>query len=664
MAIVLAWALLYVILGKLFSPATQFMPRPATLPLISQLEKLLPGHNEVVREAVLDLPDVLACYRGGEAYGTTGPLRLHGESSPAFGVFCAGRLLPGDTVTRIAVRTTKLMDKPLSFQVALADFGSNGWYLTAPVADDSRQEVEIPWKGSMLSPSGWVYVAVYSDGGSLKLEHLQLQLELTNGPAASFEWDIPPADVKGFPITFPARAVDCNGRLDVAFDAGWSLWANGPGGNCEVGASFKEGLSSPCMVFDEVGKYEVGFRCPALGMELEPAVLKIYETRLPIYSINFGPKTQASLKADPLGEDYREVGLSIDGGTQFPAEMRYRGQWIRQRDKKSIKLKLTGGEEYLDSELGYGRNVFNLISMYGEVSLLREKLSYDLLAEAGVPSPRAKFIHLRVNGVYQGVYMDVENPRRSWLRQMGIDDGGPLYKASLNAGLSVMDSPGDYSGPFEKKLRGGEPYDDLAMICRKLADIEKSSPENALEMLGEIFDLPELTRYLAVMRVIAAGDNWNHNHYLYFDEFGSGKWMVFPWDLDGSWGLFNALGPDPDGSGPQIVANAPLEQEAFQSSLTRIYFNSPALMELYWEDVGWVLENQFTEKRMNHQINGLVELIRGDALADTRKQVTNEQWLAQVEKLRTFVRERRGFLCGEMRKAREKTSNPEDGKNG
>jgi len=181
-AVVLAAALIYIALN-LPGGGKGIGAGAVQLPDIADLEPLLPGPEAYITAPWVDVSPTMDCLKLGDAVGMQEPLRMHAGADSAYAVYRIGRLAPGDRLTKLVSSTSELVYQPLSYQVLAADFKTGNWVILESAHSHARRETEIDWRESMLSPAGWFYFAVRVEAGSLNLDELQVELELTSGPA-------------------------------------------------------------------------------------------------------------------------------------------------------------------------------------------------------------------------------------------------------------------------------------------------------------------------------------------------------------------------------------------------------------------------------------------------------------------------------------------------
>ncbi|MBI4584818.1 MAG: lamin tail domain-containing protein [Planctomycetes bacterium] len=165
-----------------------------------------------------------------------------------------------------------------------------------------------------------------------------------------------------------------------------------------------------------------------------------------------------------------------------------------------------------------------------------ESLAWKLYQDAGVMAAATTFVHLRVigspeeggqfDGDFFGIYLEVQGFDATTLEDLGrpTDDRASLYK---------------FSGEPLKR----HPDCDLSRddVLKFVADTNRLQTR---EWWEEHLDVP---RYLSFRAVTELTDNHdmdsNKNYYYYFNT-GTGRWEVFPWDLDNTFGA-TASGDEP-----------------------------------------------------------------------------------------------------------------------
>ena len=162
--------------------------------------------------------------------------------------------------------------------------------------------------------------------------------------------------------------------------------------------------------------------------------------------------------------------------------------------------------------------------------LLSEPLAYDLYRLVGVPAPATQHVRLWVDGRLFGYHLLIEQPNKSFLKQNGRDPNGNLYK-QVWMGNGLI-------GTNEKKTNPHNGCNDLVQLVEGL---NRLSGTEQWDFIQQNFNVDEFIDYYAVNMCIQNWDGFWNNHYSYHDLRPGGKWEVFPWDEDKTWGDYDGV---------------------------------------------------------------------------------------------------------------------------
>lgn len=185
-----------------------------------------------------------------------------------------------------------------------------------------------------------------------------------------------------------------------------------------------------------------------------------------------------------------------------------------------------GGQKvhlYRDRPLD-GMTTFGLI-FEGEQAAMIEPLSYEVYRRSGMPTERSHHVRVWLNGKMTGYTVLVEQPNRAFLRRNGIGDDGNMYK--------LLWFGGDLIGQHEKHSNRRGTHDDLIQVVEGL----QKTGDAQWEFIEKNFDVDQVATYFAVNAVLSHWDGFFNNYFTYHDVGGTGKWKMFPWDQDSTWGL-------------------------------------------------------------------------------------------------------------------------------
>ncbi len=224
------------------------------------------------------------------------------------------------------------------------------------------------------------------------------------------------------------------------------------------------------------------------------------------------------------------------------ATVQLRGQGASAQQQKSYRIKIKDGCGKWEDQ-----KTISLNKHTGDPVRFKNKLAYSLMEE--IPqmlSARTTFVHLYVkdktqgeDGLFRdyGLYTQVEQINKTYLRNRGFDKDGALYQAgkSFDWGrhedsiLPATDADYDQE-KFEQYLEigGSEEHDKIIALLDAVNDTDNQIREVA----EQYFDRENLYYWMAFHILTGNKDVLNGNYYLYSAR-GSDKWYFISWDNDG-----------------------------------------------------------------------------------------------------------------------------------
>lgn len=373
--------------------------------------------------------------------------------------------------------------------------------------------------------------------------------------------------------------------------------------------------------------------------------------------IEIDAEAMARLDADPFhAPDERGVFVD-DDGVRHEVDLSYRGAYallsvMRSYDLRNWKVKFDADDPYLD------RREWN----FNYEPHLRQKLAYDLLRFAGVAVPEAEHVVLRLNGVYQGVYLQYADPdNKAWLYDSFGDDDGDLYKAAYDlpyepqcfADLTWLgDEDSAYACHYTKKTNDEEAPDDVAVLRAFLDDLNHLPDDEFAAWVEGAVDVESLLSYLAVSNFIAQWDSYPQrpkNYWLYEDRH-AGRMAFIPWDLD------NTFSPSIDGTYNKMGATAPVlynlvesdyapvhAEEGTERPLVRRLFAREEVQEAYLARYAVLSESILSQAYLDDRLTALHEIVGPYASATDQGRMASAR-----EDMRTFLSLRAARVAEEL----------------
>ncbi|HSD22092.1 MAG TPA: CotH kinase family protein [Anaeromyxobacter sp.] len=356
------------------------------------------------------------------------------------------------------------------------------------------------------------------------------------------------------------------------------------------------------------------------------------------------------------------------GGTWYDVELRQRGDGAREHPKHSWKTRHPSGETHPGAP-GTGAwttRTRNFLAEYLDGGYLSDPFGYGLMLGAGVRSPRWRFVTLDVNGVHEGVYVEVqEADDKHFLRDHGFHEDSTTYRCGLRDCEMKLSPPASYQGQWEKETNESAPWDDLWTF---LTELNRTPEHEFPAWLERRFDVDRLVRMYAVAILISWSGIDDSGSYLVHDA-ATGKWSFVPWDLNNARMVF-WRGSDPDWSpnwhdaiptytlyDPATLAVAAGKSERYGVTahppfvvLFQRLWDAPALRNRVLDEVEEMLDGVFSPAQAFPRAEALHALIAEPLLRDPWVRLDLAD--VSVRYLKEYVTRRTTFLRGEIPKER------------
>lgn len=217
-----------------------------------------------------------------------------------------------------------------------------------------------------------------------------------------------------------------------------------------------------------------------------------------------------------------------------------RGQTSSYRAQKNYKISIKDGKGSYKNQ-----TTINLNKHVGEGLRYRNKLCYDLMEELpGMMSARTQFVHLYVrdktasgNGEYEdyGLYTQVEQINKTYLKNHGLDKNGQLYKINFfefnrYEDVIMLSGNADYDvEAFEDylEIKGNDEHSKLIAMLEDVNDLTKPIEE----VFTKWFDEENVFSWLAFHILVGNKDTQSRNFFLY-SPLNVDKWYFISWDND------------------------------------------------------------------------------------------------------------------------------------
>jgi spore coat protein CotH len=315
---------------------------------------------------------------------------------------------------------------------------------------------------------------------------------------------------------------------------------------------------------------------------------------------------------------YPAIFIYDEKDTLHNVGVRIKGNTSRNSEKLSLKIDT---DEFI-KQTYQGLKTFNINGNHNDPSMCREFLSTAIMNEAGIVCIRSNWVKLYINGLYRGVFNQVENINKKFLESRFGNDSGNLYKCSWPAGLDWMGSdPNTYKAiinpsPLNERayeLKTNEKADNYTDLVQLIDVINNTAEQDFPAAIERIFDVQAYLKTQAMEVLIGHWDSYwynKNNYYLYHDP-AKDKFVYIPYDMDNTfgvqWGIKNINIRDINHWGNLSSTKAVLTHRLFKFAQYRRDY------EQYIFDM---IQSVYNEAYLNPKIDGYRELLSNAIATD------------------------------------------------
>jgi hypothetical protein len=326
--------------------------------------------------------------------------------------------------------------------------------------------------------------------------------------------------------------------------------------------------------------------------------------------------------------------VTVDGVRRDEVGLRKKGfAGSINPDRPALKLKF---DHVRPDQTLYGLTRLTLNNSVQDPSWLRQCLSYEVFAKAGIPAPWCNFAHVTVNGRDLGLYVNIEAYDHRWLRRNFVRDEGDLWEGTLS------DFRPGWMDTFEKK--GNIDDADQTSVDRsslvEVSDIARAgwTGWELRDRLAKLIDFDEFMRLWATERIL---DHWDGyasqaNNYFIYKNPADHRFVFIPYGTDQIGGIRDNVD----------TVRAPASVYTGAILTNRLYAGQGTTRQLYADTLLKTLDSAFHEDELLTEIDrmqALVTPVLARAGADLGAQAQ------AVDQLRAWISGRRAAILADLR---------------
>jgi CotH kinase protein len=321
------------------------------------------------------------------------------------------------------------------------------------------------------------------------------------------------------------------------------------------------------------------------------------------------------------GKTYKEVGVKFRGSSSF--------MMVPQGLKHSISLSM---DAFTKDQSILGYESLNLLSSHADPTFLRGVL-YLSAARDFLPAAKANFVRVVINGESWGVYQNVEQVNKAFLKEWYKTDAGVRWKApgrpNGRLGLEYWgDNVASYKSSYE--IKGKDDPKAWAALINLTRVLNNTPPDRLEAALTPILDIDGVLRFLAIDAALANYDGYwvrASDYNLYLD--GGGKFHILPHDINEAFGG--------GGPGPDLLVGLNDPSKPLRSKLLAL----PALRAKYLQYAREIATKWLDWNTLEPLVTKYQALIAADVKTDTRKIDSTSGFESGATAIKAFADRRR-----------------------
>jgi hypothetical protein len=326
--------------------------------------------------------------------------------------------------------------------------------------------------------------------------------------------------------------------------------------------------------------------------------------------------------------------LVVDGELVESVGVRFRGNSSYRMIGDSLKKSFNVSVDHLDPEQRlHGYRTLNLLNANADASMVREVL-FSHIAREYIPAPKANFVKLVVNGEDWGVYVNVQQFNRDFMRERY--GTGDLARWKVPAGRSSGGSlawlgpnASDYQRSFE--LQSDEDPDEWRALAR-LTEVLNHGAGDAWEAaLDAVLDVDGTLWAIALENVFIDGDGYlsRASDYLLSRDPG-GRFHVIPYDNNETFRFAGGGGPNSWPTRDSMPSPVAFEGSSSRPLVSRL-LESPALRARYLAHVATIVDEWLDWDRIGPLAASYHALIDAGMKADTKSLYGYQAFLSSLD---------------------------------
>src|SRR6185503_10732192 len=320
------------------------------------------------------------------------------------------------------------------------------------------------------------------------------------------------------------------------------------------------------------------------------------------------------------GQVYTNVALHLKGSYTF--------QPIDGRPSLTLNF-----DKFAPGQRFHGLTKIHLNNSMQDPSALCEQFARELFADAGVPSPRATPVLVRLNGRDLGSCVLVEGANKNFVKRNFASVKGNLYDGG---------SGGDVTKALEAD--SGEHPEDRSDLTNLVSAAREPDMPRRLARLEQVLDVERFITLAAVEDLIVHWDGYaiGCNNYRVFHDATRDKMVFMPHGLDQLFGV---------SSSPTLSLTPP-----FKGMVAKALFAVPEARRRYLQRIERLATNEFRAEKLHARVDRLAARLRPALSGDLP-----EEFDEAVHALKSRITQRMRSVAQQLGNTKRPVQFPEGG---
>ncbi|ORX60895.1 coth-domain-containing protein [Piromyces finnis] len=208
----------------------------------------------------------------------------------------------------------------------------------------------------------------------------------------------------------------------------------------------------------------------------------------------------------------------------YDISFKFGGKSTATFTKPGYNIKIKGSENTL-----HGTKNIRLRSDLRDASMMRSKVTTDILQKSGLIATEVGYTELYINDEYMGFWVVSDSIKSKWIqRKFGVSEEQtkPLYQC--RADFIRLDN----GSAKQLCVNANEEYKDYMEPFNNFVDAVNAAKTR--EDLEKIMDVDNFIKYLAWEYLMGSWDHFSnvYGHNIYWYQQPNGKWVIIPYDHD------------------------------------------------------------------------------------------------------------------------------------